>query len=816
MTTSLTAYTPLESLLLFQSLNTYGVGSSIFSRISDLLKNNPTVTNAKSFQSGRLSPDALRNFYLASLKEEIKSEGHDGAHEGDGPNGDARNPRKRKAPSPSLQEAAQHAHLIPKLVHKLYARYRSAVTEQIRDEEDRYERLQRELASIERGERDGELVDRANGKSPNPRSPSITKKSPLLQQKPLSASPTPQLTLAPSNGQTPSDRGSKKTSPRKKPPPPPTPSTPQPAPAPNIPSHPSPGVPIAKSPSAPSQTTGSHASPSTTLPPAPQYHPQPIQPYGGNGVSQYGPAPSPAGAFPHANQRFQGQQYHMPPSPGTQTPSQQRTLVPQPLQPPQLPSQPPQMAQPPPQGGFMLPPFQVSPQDPSRAHQQAPQSYSQVSTPISRSSSVARPGVSTASAIRRGLPPLQPISFLPRSVVSTPLGQQTPYSAVSTPRSAKTLWKSGIKHLPAPSASHPKVEPIDDAGPPEPPKQSPPKAKAVRKTRAKGKAKEEEKEKPTGKDAEPEAEAEPDKMEEAVRPGRSRQRGATRRARRGSIASSQAGGSVRERSRSQSIISHTETIAADTESQAGTRVKSERGTPLDVGEEDSVGTPSQSRPKPRRRAGTVQPSQPRGRKRTAREASIAESEEQADADTPSFPKTIIAFRQFNKSCVPILDDIRAHKHGSLFSTAVKAKDAEGYHEIIKRPTDMNAIKKAVAAGSKAVTAAASDTPVGSPGGAGSMLQVPLTADVIPPKAIVNSSQLEKELMRMFANAVMFNPGEEGVVEDAREMSEACQRSLSNWRSAERERQGVGRVEIEETPISTQEDDAPAASKRRKL
>ena len=32
-----------------------------------------------------------------------------------------------------------------------------------------------------------------------------------------------------------------------------------------------------------------------------------------------------------------------------------------------------------------------------------------------------------------------------------------------------------------------------------------------------------------------------------------------------------------------------------------------------------------------------------------------------------------------------------------------------------------------------------------------------TSDLVPPKAIVNSTQLEKELMRTFANAIMFNP-----------------------------------------------------------
>ena len=37
------------------------------------------------------------------------------------------------------------------------------------------------------------------------------------------------------------------------------------------------------------------------------------------------------------------------------------------------------------------------------------------------------------------------------------------------------------------------------------------------------------------------------------------------------------------------------------------------------------------------------------------------------------------------------------------------------------------------------------------------MRVERSADVQPPKAIVNSAQLEKELCRMFANAVMFNP-----------------------------------------------------------
>lgn len=108
-------------------------------------------------------------------------------------------------------------------------------------------------------------------------------------------------------------------------------------------------------------------------------------------------------------------------------------------------------------------------------------------------------------------------------------------------------------------------------------------------------------------------------------------------------------------------------------------------------------------------------------------------------------------------------------------------------------------------------------------------------DIIPPKGIVNSAQLEREIIRVFANAVMFNPdpersfgpafrtrakvkerhipthladddhdddddanerqkddennrqeGEEGaVVRDAREMFEDVERVVAGWRAAEK-------------------------------
>ncbi|KAF2675959.1 hypothetical protein K458DRAFT_397441 [Lentithecium fluviatile CBS 122367] len=843
------------------SLHAYGLGPQVFSRVSELLKSNPHITADKRFESGRLGPDALRNFYLHILKEEIKSER--GLADGEVANGETKSSRKRKAPSPSLptvQESVQHQHLIPNLVNKLYARYRSTITDQIRQDEERYERLQRELQGIERGEWDDQTKEKTNGKSVS-RSPSLPRDSPLPPQQPSpsKAGPLPQPAdtthvvappalapvpegpprqqppaeprlLATQNGQPtpePIVKPAASPSPRKKK----TPaeqrgasSIPQPSVG-SIKGHPPPTPPLRLQPqqSAPAAPNGSPPAsrsphpqaqpqvqsqnvpaPGTPHSPQPQAgghpgpnQPQPIPNFGGNGVPQHaGPPPQ----FSPTHQRFPGGHQVGPHTPNMQTPQQQRNYPPYAGQPPYPPQY--QIGQPPPQGGVMLPPFQVSPQDPARAQQPVHPQYPQVSTPVSRPPSAKSTPQSTNFG-RQDVPPMHPLVTQARQSFSTPSGMRTPHSALSTPRSAKSLWKSSVRTFATPDAPRPEPEPIDDYQPSQSQEQNAAKAKAHRKPRPKAKAKE----KAPEPQPEPEAPAEEAVPEMETRQGRSRRKGPTKRARPGSIASSQAGTSVRERSRSHSILSHTETVAADNESQAGSRIKSERGTSIDANEEDLASTPQMTT----RRRGNLQASQSNKRKRNAREASPEEQEEHSGL--PGIPQTVIALRHFSRMCTPLMNDIGSHKHASTFTTAVKAKDAEGYYEIIKRPTDLKSIQKAIAAGAKQVTAAASgDTPAGSPGGGGGVVELPATADNVPPKAIVNSSQLEKELMRMFVNAVMFNAGEEGVVEDARAMFETVQRSVSSWRSVER---SSGRLEVEETPPVVEED-LPAAPKRRKL
>ncbi|KAJ4381041.1 hypothetical protein N0V86_003388 [Didymella sp. IMI 355093] len=826
MTASVSAYTTLESLLIFQSLKSYGVTPNAFSKTSELLKVNPEVTAHKSFQAGRLSPDALRSFYLERLRREIELE-----QSGDSDVQNGENPRKRKATGPTLptvQESLKYGYLMPTLVEKLYSTWRTETVNQIRAEEEALDRLQREIKGIERGDWDEQLRERVNGKTSS-RSPSVTKKSPQVAQSPLppaAAQNGARGPDGPQQGQ--ATAGMPKTSPRKKkdqrpiagasqpiaasPGPHSNQQPPPPNAAHNGPPYPqlSP-FPPAQPPLQPSPQQG-HARPHPQSPasgPPGQQYQQPIQPYAPNGVPQYGPPGAPQ-QFP-PNQRFPQQGPH---SPSVHASQQKNNYFPHPApltHPPPHANHPP-----PPQAGFMLPPFQVSPQNPSHVHHPpASTPYPQVSTPINKRSA-SQQHHQTPGSNKPGVPPMHPGVIQARQSFSTPMSNRS-HSAMSTPQSVKSRWKQQPPSTPGglPGTTRPVPEVIDDYVPLSATKQSPAKPKSGRKPRGKGKAKE----KDVDEKAVPDTETQPETPlpasslevpapDSGTRQGRSRRKAPTKRGRPGSVASSRAGGSVRDRSRSRSVLSHTETIA-DTDSQTGHRIKTERRGSLDDGlDEEPINTPSQMTTRRRGAAPTTAPSSTR-RKRNAREASLAESED--TPGTPSPNRTVIAYRNFHRTCQVILDEITSHKHASMFAEAVKAKKAEGYYDIVKRPTDLSAIKKALANGAKHVNAMAADTPIGSPGGAGATIELPVSSDVVPPKAIVNPAQLEKELMRMFVNAMMFNPGEETVVTDAREMFESVQRSVSNWRNVHG--RGSGREHGEGTPF---EEEESGSSKRRKV
>lgn len=148
-----------------------------------------------------------------------------------------------------------------------------------------------------------------------------------------------------------------------------------------------------------------------------------------------------------------------------------------------------------------------------------------------------------------------------------------------------------------------------------------------------------------------------------------------------------------------------------------------------------------------------------------------------------------------------MNSINGHRHANRFQKRVNEKDAEGYFDIVKRPQDLNSVKVAIKAGTKAVAAATAaqeegtpEVSTGTPTKDGNVITLEKTADLMPPKVIVNNQQLEKEIMRVFANAVMFNPGEGeagDLVEHARQMADDVEANLRDVRGVETQGQEEG-------------------------
>lgn len=252
----------------------------------------------------------------------------------------------------------------------------------------------------------------------------------------------------------------------------------------------------------------------------------------------------------------------------------------------------------------------------------------------------------------------------------------------------------------------------------------------------------------------------------------------------------------------------------DNESLTGRKVKPEPSTPMDI-TETVEGTPGSSGQPPTRRFAIAASNK---RKRDLRGTSeVSDATEIQHRPDPSAPKDkVLAVRNFSRVAMPIIEnDIMSHKHASLFSMPVRDKDAPGYSDLIRRPQDMKTIKTAITAGTRAVNAAtAADESLSSSGSRDAInIELPVSEDLVPPKGIVNSAQLEREIMRMFANAVMFNPGEGDVVADAREMFESAAVSMANFRAAERTSGGEGEGIVDE---QVGDEDGMEKGKRRRL
>ncbi|RSL94455.1 hypothetical protein CDV31_014310 [Fusarium ambrosium] len=251
--------------------------------------------------------------------------------------------------------------------------------------------------------------------------------------------------------------------------------------------------------------------------------------------------------------------------------------------------------------------------------------------------------------------------------------------------------------------------------------------------------------------------------------------------------------------RSQSVMSHTDDHTTQP-SESAPKIKDEDATPRPT--EDTGDT-------------TADESVP-GRPLIVTPSSVSSRlHKRKRQDTPSDPPPtttqVLWTRGFTKVSSSALDQISSHRDANMFATALREKDAPNYHQIVLQPQDITSIRSAIKHGNKAAVQAAAGLPGGDPGTA--HVWLPLSDELVPPKGIINSAQLERELVHMFCNAIMYNPDpdrgpgpafmkrsqdeeeevvgyrldENGVVKNTRSMFVEVEKLLGELRSAEKER-----------------------------
>ncbi|KAJ4271383.1 hypothetical protein NW762_000085 [Fusarium torreyae] len=266
--------------------------------------------------------------------------------------------------------------------------------------------------------------------------------------------------------------------------------------------------------------------------------------------------------------------------------------------------------------------------------------------------------------------------------------------------------------------------------------------------------------------------------------------------------------------RSQSIMSHTDEPATQT-TESAPKIKNEEATPRPT-EETGDTTADESVP---------------GRPQIMTPGSVSSrlqkrKRQETPADAPPETTQVLWTRGFTKVSSSALDQISSHRDANMFATALREKDAPNYRQIVLQPQDITSIRSAIKHGNKAAVQAAGSLPGGDPGTA--HVWLPLSDELVPPKGIINSAQLERELVHMFCNAIMYNadpdrgPGpafmkrtqeeeeeivgyrldENGVVKNTRSMFVEVEKLLGDLRSAEKERSAPPPSAIRPASVAT--------------
>lgn len=914
---SLSAYTPLEVFLFFQSLASLDAKPSSFSPVSDLLKNNSFVREDVTFDPERLGPQALEELYTTLVKEGVEDTGAkapglgQNGHRSESPGSSL---KKRKLPSPSRRghdDAPTHSTVVPSLVSHLYAKYKDRVTRDIQNEEKRYREIREEITRLENEDYGETEPSQLDGQPTRPEK--LEKPS---QQAPVA----PQDTTGVETSRV--DKDGRETGPDE------GPVGTIDGKAINAEQNLEPSLTEAQKPQEPSAISETslpeNRSPGQASRPQQEkasphavHQPQTV-PYMATGHPIQPPQSSPINGnilLPPPQQSGHG--YRLT---STSASSPSHTLSPNSQQP--QPAQPPGVfgqshTNPPARSPVILPPpganVPLGAPSPSRSslgetgsnHQRTPSATKQFPFPQQQIPSSFQHSFQQSWSPRESphtpyphvspyanapYPSSQHVAGRPLPANSTPYGHpehprpfQNPYAqpgqmvpggtpgfgqsphpsvegAAFSPADRAHLHKNTPSQTPSFSSRRPpRLPSLDTTGSQTPWKKTPLRIDTSKSPRSPVQ--------PRPEDVSPISERAPSPDFETARQEPEGQKPSQKRGdkvtksgkkktvpplelrnvpsfdsgktspvrtrRGGSVSSPVATSSTRNRSRGHSMVSRGDESATDPGSATQRKIKHEiPSTPAEM--EMSEDADAGSRPSTRRRTAASQleeSSAPAGR--TKRKRGLSETEDsqqqqqQAQHPPPSTrpaSQNVACTRNFPRTSAPIMNDVTAHKHASIFAKPLTERDAPGYKDLIFRPQDLKSIKSAIHQGSRAVASATevASTPAAdgeSPGtGAGTpstsknaTLTLKKTAELVPPKGIINSPQLEKELMRMFANAVMFNPtpdsfglsfpmrsdamsrestqasepDEGGIINDTKEMCEDVELAVTRWRAAER-------------------------------
>lgn len=765
---SLTTYSPYETLVFFQHVAHYGIDKSSLQEISSTLNENQFIRESSGYDAAKFSADALQSLFDRTLNSQA-------GRANENVNGivptEPGNPLKRKlstTPLPNPNDEPEQS--VQRLVDELYARFKAETIRELRQQESEYEELQRKISTLEA------QVKTAKAEQSQAVKDEFTKteRTSLAKVQEDNADPDnaqPRANLASLKG-IPNESQSTEN---------------RPASVPLVQDRvqPSP-VPVQ---AADSRAASRSATPNASIKqvqglPHILSHPSPSAlnrnlPQPSSQRSNYGPIPPPPHAYPphpthgqhqppmlpsiHALQRMPSHEgyspQHQPSSQGRDSPMPQHVSYAQ----QNYPGYPPY--QHPPPHGWPSPSPQPYPQ--SYAPQQhypppPPVRYPQTHTPnqpMYAQHPNTAPVPYPANLQSQGSAML-PHQQYPASANTTPAPTRPQSRATSVRSASSTPWKR--KSLPlgfrprSPTRLDREISPLSDH------------------------------------ESSPLKSFKQDSEEEN-----------SQKESRGAKSSDRKTDSIHRLSPSRSIVSNTSEVAEPAKRRPGRppKIKHEQpSTPLPAASDaDSEQQQRSSGRRGRPRAGTnnAPPSEllrtttATKRKRDAPSSSPTSRARSSSNAQPSNgrglshfsnPKFVVASKTFGRTSQLLLNEIMSHKLAGIFAKALTERDAPGYKDLVHRAQDLKSIRAAISKGSRAailliealegtlsedaeqdnmdldsseVTNRNVELKEGPIGNGFFLLHV--TEDICPPKGIVNSAQLETELVRMFANAIMFNP-----------------------------------------------------------